>query len=75
MTHTTPTAGDLPPGLALDHLLDRHGIGAVLRALAAAILRRRRKRRDAGTLPDHLRRDIGLPEQGGSAPRMRGPWM
>jgi hypothetical protein len=75
MQRTTLDAGDLPPDTTLSNLIDRHGAATVLRALAAVLARRLRTRRNAATLPDHLRRDIGLPERGEPPPRLRGPWM
>lgn len=50
----------------LERLIARHGAGAVVMALLAALLappRRKARHRviDIDTLPDHLRRDIGLP--------------
>ena len=75
MQNETLFAGDLPPDITLTRLLDRHGTRAVLRALFTALRRRRPTRRAAGDLPDHLRRDIGLPERGQPPPTLRGPLM
>lgn len=75
MQTDTNIAGDLPPIHTLDRLIDLHGTRAVLRALVMAMIRRRKALADAGTLPDHLRRDIGLPERNRPPPRLRGPMM
>jgi len=75
MTDHILNAGAPPPDIALTRLIDRHGTRAVLRALAAVLVRRRRRARaDALALPDRLRRDIGLPERGPPAPGLRDPW-
>ena len=73
MHHATIPARDLAPDHALSSLIDRHGTRAVLRALAAVLIRRRRARPGVVDLPDHLRRDIGLPERGELPPELRGP--
>lgn len=75
MNQTTIMREDLPPDLLLTRLVDHHGAWATLRSLAAVLLKSRRRRRDATTMSDHLRRDIGLPEQTISAPRLRDPWI
>ena len=67
MTETTLSLHDNPPDITLTRLIDRHGAWTTLRAFAAALWRRRSRPRDAATLPDHLRRDIGLPERAASA--------
>ena len=62
MTNLDPRVAHLRPHLLIEELLLRHGALTVLRALATAMLRgRRRKRLEAAHLPDHLRRDVGLP--------------
>lgn len=55
-----------PARLSVERLIARHGRGAVVMALIAALLRRpRRKARhraiNIDAMPAHLRRDIGLP--------------
>jgi len=74
MAYTTLQPADLAPHHTLTDLIDRHGTRTVLRALAAVLIRRRAR---PGTvdLPDHLRRDIGLPERGQPPPALRGPMM
>ena len=70
-----PTQGEgFAPHHTLADLIDRHGTRAVLRALATVLIRRRR-RRGTSDLPDHLRRDIGLPERSQPPPAPRGPLM
>jgi len=63
---------DRRPTETLHHLIDRHGTWATLRALASVLLRRRRAAMRADDLPDHLRRDVGLPEQGAPPPVRHG---
>lgn len=75
MSYAPIPVGDLAPHHALTDLVDRHGTRTVLRALAAVLIRRRRTRPGAIALPDHLRRDIGLPERGQPPPPLRGPLM
>lgn len=73
MTFTLHSVEDMPPDITLTRLIDRHGAWATLRALATVLARRRPRRIRAEALPDHLRRDIGLPERGASPPPFRGP--
>ena len=65
---TTPPAG-LQLREAILALIQRHGRWRVMRS---ALFARPRPRADGpGVLSDHLRRDIGLPEQGAIAPSLR----
>lgn len=73
MTQTTLPVEDMPPDITLARLIDRHGAWATLHALAAVLVSRRPSRMRAEALPDHLRRDIGLPERGVEPPPFRGP--
>lgn len=54
----------LRPAELLADLIERHGPWRVVAALAALLVRRARRARAARAmdLPDHLRRDIGLPD-------------
>jgi hypothetical protein len=61
MTQTLLSVEEIPPDITLTRLVDRHGAWATLRALAGVLWRRRPRRPRAEALPDHLRRDIGLP--------------
>lgn len=65
------TATTNPPRPDLDRLIARHGARAVLASLLRVLLgrhaTRRRARRDAALLSNHIRADIGLP------PIERGP--
>jgi hypothetical protein len=67
------------PADLVDRLVAEHGAWAVAAALAARLLRRRGPPppRDLSALPDHLRRDIGLPvlppHGPGLPPRGQGP--
>lgn len=74
MNQTSLAWEDSPPALALDQLMDRHGAWATLRALPLVLLRRRTRRLSAEALPDHLRRDIGLPERDEPTPPLRDLW-
>ena len=58
----TPTQ-DLAPRATIDRLIDRYGFWRVLGTVVATLLRRRTRAKQLGVehLPDHLRRDIGLP--------------
>lgn len=49
------------PSVALKQLVDQHGAWAVLRALAAALLPKRREAVWLDDLTPHMRRDLGLP--------------
>ena len=72
MTNLDPRLGHLRPHLMIEELLLRHGTWTFLRATAKAMIRdRRRQRLEAADLPDHLRRDVGLPP-GHSPPTLRG---
>lgn len=53
-------AATLPPAQTMARLIEIHGPWATIRALLTA-LARARPRPSAAALPDHLRRDIGLP--------------
>ncbi len=75
MQDQTIAIGRTPPEHILNALIDRHGARATLRALARALIWRRRHRANIHALPDHLRRDIGLPERGEPPPRLRDLWM
>ncbi|MCK0169352.1 hypothetical protein MWU52_17495 [Jannaschia sp. S6380] len=46
----------------IDHAIARHGAGRVLLAALLALLRPKARPPDAASLPDHLRRDVGLPD-------------
>jgi hypothetical protein len=62
MTNLDTRVAHLRPHLLIEELLIRHGAWTVLRALATAMLRGRRRRRlEAADLSNHLRRDVGLP--------------
>lgn len=63
MTDIAPASGELTAEIALARLIERHGTGAILRALLRLLLRRRPRRLRSEDLSDHLRRDIGLPER------------
>lgn len=59
---TSETLQTLPPlRVAMDALMHRHGRLRVIIATIAALSRVAVLRRDIGAMPDHLRRDIGLP--------------
>ncbi|GKY89175.1 hypothetical protein [Sinisalibacter aestuarii] len=73
MTDTPISIGVTPPEAILTRLIERHGAWPTLRALWAVLIRRGRRRAQADSLPDHLRRDIGLPERG-EPPPLRHPW-
>ena len=49
------------PTVALKHLVDQHGVLAVLRGLAAVLMPKRREVVRLDDLTPHLRRDMGLP--------------
>ena len=49
------------PSVAVRLLVDQHGVWAVLRALAAALLPPAREVVRLGDLSPHMRRDMGLP--------------
>ena len=49
------------PSVAMKLLVDQHGVWAVLRALAAALMPKRREVVRLDTLTPHMRRDMGLP--------------
>lgn len=60
-----------PPTAAIERLVAEHGAIRVLGALLRALVRRDRHRaHNLGDLPDHMRRDIGLPAE----PRGRKYW-
>lgn len=75
MIQTTLHAEEIPPDITLTRLLDRHGTWTTLRTLTAVLWRRRSERPSADALPDHLRRDIGLPERGADRPPRLDPWL
>jgi hypothetical protein len=54
---------DHPPDLMLQRLIEQHGLRAMLLGILTAALRMRRDRVRLRhhDLPDHLRRDVGLP--------------
>lgn len=58
LTNPAPRGADIDADIAA--LIERHGLRRVALRLAARLLGAR-PRRDAGALPAHLRRDIGLP--------------
>lgn len=49
------------PSAAMKLLVDRHGAWAVLRALAAVLVRPQREVVQLDDLSPHMRRDMGLP--------------
>jgi hypothetical protein len=49
------------PSVAMKLLVDQHGAWAVLRALAAVLMPKRREVVRLDDLTPHLRRDMGLP--------------
>ena len=49
------------PSVAMKLLVDQHGAWAVLRALAAVMMPKRREVVRLDDLTPHLRRDMGLP--------------
>lgn len=56
------TPKTLPPlRVAMDALMHRHGGIPVLIAAVAALFRAAMLRRELSAMPDHIRRDIGLP--------------
>lgn len=75
MTQIFTNVVEEPPHITLTRLIDRHGAWATLRALAAVLWQHRPRRPAPHALPDHLRRDIGLPERGADPPRLRDPWL
>ncbi len=52
-----------PPDATLQRLIEQHGLRAMLLGILSAALRVRRNRARLRhhDLPDHLRRDVGLP--------------
>jgi hypothetical protein len=75
MTDTPIPYKSLPPETILSRLIEHHGAWPTIRALWSVLLHRQPKRASSDALPDHLRRDVGLPERGGDPPPLRGPWM
>ncbi|WGH79269.1 hypothetical protein [Jannaschia ovalis] len=63
-----------PPRDLIDSAIAVHGARRVLLAAAAALLRPRPRPPDASTLPDHLRRDIGLDPLPPAPPSARLPY-
>ena len=67
---------------SIDGIIARHGAFPVLVAALKALIRQRKKRPppvDAATLPDHLKRDVGLPPEAAFArqdalPPLRPPF-
>ena len=57
-----PNDENLRPADLLADLIERHGTWRVLAALAGQLWRRRHSAAPAVDLPDHLRRDLGLPD-------------
>lgn len=60
-TLIAPPKGPCTAEIALARLIERHGAWETLRAMARVLTRHRRRRPRAEKLPNHLRRDIGLP--------------
>jgi hypothetical protein len=75
MTDITNLPRSVSPETILIRLVEHHGAWSTIRALSAVLLRRRRQRPRTAALPDHLRRDIGLPERGSDPPPLRDPWL
>lgn len=80
MTDTTLSPEAPPPDITLTRLLDSHGTLPTLRTLASVLWARRRRPAQAHDLPNHLRRDIGLPPRPTPRPTPRppdrlGPWV
>ena len=50
------------PSVTIEMLIARHGVWRILRAVAAALVRRERKARRlmSNEMSEHLRRDVGL---------------
>lgn len=74
MTNVLPISPESRPDTTLEAVIARHGIRAVLFAALRAALRRERRRppHPGEILPDHLRRDVGLPPRA-PPPRPRIP--
>lgn len=68
MTQYTQPLPPLSP--AIDALMHRDGATRVLAATIAGLFRAAMLRRDLAAMPDHMRRDIGLPPRA-DPPR---PW-
>jgi hypothetical protein len=64
----------LPPETILTRLVERHGAWPTIRALWSVLRHNRPRRLRADRLPDHMRRDVGLPERGESPPPLRDLW-
>ncbi|ETX15082.1 hypothetical protein OCH239_19290 [Roseivivax halodurans JCM 10272] len=61
-----------PNADSIDGIIARHGAFPVLFAALKALFKLRKRRQrpaDAATLPDHLKRDIGLPPEAAHARR------
>ncbi|MEM9797904.1 MAG: hypothetical protein AAF919_15540 [Pseudomonadota bacterium] len=55
--------GPRPPHDLIDAAIESHGAARVLLAAVASLLRPRARPPDLTRLPNHLRRDVGLPPQ------------
>lgn len=65
----------VPPHVAMEILIDHHGVWGAFRAFLRAWRGLPRRRVGLAEMSDHLRRDIGLVERGEPPPVIRGPWV